>query len=61
MITVSFALIIHLGTRMCMHCIVSRNETPPPEELLGSLPIPDAEKVSAVACTAAIEEAGALV
>ena len=39
---------------------VSKNETPPPEELLASLPIPDASKVSEVPCTVAIEEAGAL-
>ena len=39
---------------------VAKNETPPPEELLASLPIPDASKVSSVACTVAIEEAGAL-
>ena len=38
---------------------VAKNETPPPEELLASLPIPDASKVSSVACTTAIEEAAA--
>ena len=36
---------------------VAKNETPPPDELLASLPIPDAEKVASVACTAAVEEA----